>query len=110
MFFLIGLFVLPGTSAAVLMYAWDGVVAGFLFGWAVGLLVELQRSEALSLDKFLHLPVSLKSAFLINYLSSMVNFSLIVFLPAHGRVEPGAGFRQGAGDAVAVPAAGRVSS
>lgn len=95
MFFLVGLFVLPGASPAVLMYAWDGVVAGFLFGWAVGLLVELQRSEALSLDKFLHLPVSLKSAFLINYLSSMVNFSLIVFLPGMAALSLGLVFGRG---------------
>ncbi len=80
-FFLVGLFVLSRTSPAVVLYVWDAVTAGFLFCWAVGLMVEMQRSEALSLDKFLHLPVSLKSAFLINYLSSMVNLSLIVFLP-----------------------------
>ena len=95
MFFLVGLFVLPGASPAVLMYVWDGVVAGFLFGWAVGLLVELQRSEALSLDKFLHLPVSLKSAFLINYLSSLVNFSLIVFLPGMAALSLGLVFGRG---------------
>jgi hypothetical protein len=80
-FFLVGLFALPDASPAVLMYVWDGLVAIFLFSWTLGILVELQRAEVLSLDKFLHLPVSLKGAFLINYLSSLLSLSLIVFLP-----------------------------
>jgi ABC-2 type transport system permease protein len=79
--FLIGFFLLPEASPAVLMYAWDGLVLVFLFMWAIGVLTELQRSEALTLDKFLHLPVSLSSAFLINYLSSLVNLSMIIFVP-----------------------------
>jgi hypothetical protein len=78
----VGLYVLVNASAAVIMLVWDGVVAGFLFLWMIELLVELQRSELLSLDKFLHLPVSLSGAFLINYLTSLFSFSVIVFLPA----------------------------
>ncbi len=80
-FLLVGLFALPGVSASVLMYVWDGLVAAFLFFWMMGLLVELQRSEALSLDKFLHLPVSLRGAFLINYLTSLFNLTLFLTLP-----------------------------
>ena len=64
------------------MYVWDGLVVAFLFWWVIGILTDLQRSEALSLDKFLHLPVSLTSAFLINYLSSLLSLSMMVFLPA----------------------------
>jgi hypothetical protein len=64
------------------MYVWDGLAAAFLFFWAMGLLVDLQRSEVLSLDKFLHLPVSLTSAFLINYLSSWLSVSLVLVVPA----------------------------
>jgi hypothetical protein len=81
-FFLIGFFVLPRASPTGLMYVWDGLVVAFLFFWATGLIIELQRAEVLSLDKFLHLPVSLKGAFLINYLSSLFRFSLVVFLPS----------------------------
>jgi hypothetical protein len=81
-FFLIGLYVLPEVSSSVILYVWDGLVVAFLFFWAVGLLAELQRYEVLSLDKFLHLPVSLSSAFLINYLSSLINFNFILFVPA----------------------------
>jgi hypothetical protein len=81
-FFLVGLFALPQASPSALLYVWDGLVVTMLFFWAIGLLTELQRSEALALDKFLHLPVSLTGAFLVNYLSSLLSLTLIVFLPA----------------------------
>ncbi|MHC5115069.1 MAG: hypothetical protein ACYTGP_11660 [Planctomycetota bacterium] len=60
---------------------WDGVVVAFLFFWVIGIVGELQRTEALSLDKLLHLPISLRIAFLLNYLSSLVCMALIVFVP-----------------------------
>jgi ABC-2 type transport system permease protein len=78
----IGLFVLNDVSPAVLLLVWDGLIVAFLFLWTTGLLTELQRTDSLSLDKFLHLPVSLSSAFLINYLSSLPSVSLLLFLPA----------------------------
>jgi hypothetical protein len=80
-FFLVGLFALPDVPPAILMYVWDGLVVAFLCSWVMGLLVELQRAEALSLEKFLHLPVSLRGAFLINYLSSLVNLTTVLFVP-----------------------------
>ncbi len=80
--FCVGLFVLRDVAPDVLLYVWDGLVVVFLFGWSVGVLVELQRSEPLSLEKFLHLPVSLTGAFFINYLSSLLTFSMVLFLPA----------------------------
>ncbi len=72
---------LADEGPAAPMYVWDGIVVAFVFFWSTGLLVELQRSEVLSLDKFLHLPVSLKSAFLINYVSSLFSVTLILFVP-----------------------------
>lgn len=81
-FLLIGSFALPEVSPNVLMYIWDGVVVAFLFFWMIGLLADLQRSEALSLDKFLHLPVSLSGAFILNYLASLLSLTLVLFLPA----------------------------
>jgi hypothetical protein len=80
--FLVGLFVLPKAPPPVFLYVWDGIVIGFLFCWATGLLADLQRSEALSLEKFLHLPVSPAGVFMLNYLSSLFSLTLIVFVPA----------------------------
>jgi hypothetical protein len=71
----------PELFPMVVMFVYDGLTLGFLFAWTIGLVAELQRSEALSLDKFLHLPVSLSGVFLINYLSSLASFNLLVFVP-----------------------------
>src|SRR5207249_2839736 len=57
---------------------WDGAVIAFLLIWMTELLVELQRSELLAMDKFLHLPVSLNGAFLINYLGSIFSPGVLV--------------------------------
>jgi hypothetical protein len=81
-FFLLGLFALADAPPVALLLTWDGVIVTFLFFWAIGLIADLQRSEALSLTKFLHLPVSLSGAFLINYFSSLFSVVLILFAPA----------------------------
>ena len=79
--FALGLYAIPKAAPAHLLYAWDGLVVAFLFFWGIGLMTDLQRTEPLSLSKFLHLPVSVNGAFLINYLSSLLRLSLIVFVP-----------------------------
>src|SRR5438552_1327745 len=79
-FLLLGLFTLPVASPLVILYVWDGLVVLFIFFWMGGLLADLQRSEALSLEKFLHLPVSLTGVFLLNYASSLLSFNLVLFV------------------------------
>ncbi len=79
--FVLGLYAIPKAAPVHLLYVGDGLIVSFLFCWAIGLLTELQRTESLSLSKFLHLPVSVNGAFLINYLSSLMRLSLIAFVP-----------------------------
>jgi len=79
--FFMGLFAMPEASPDVHIYVWDGLTVGLLFAWATGVLTELQRSESLALEKFLHLPVSLWGAFVLNYLSSLLSVTLLLFLP-----------------------------
>src|SRR5678815_1272341 len=67
-------------SPEVVLYVWDGVVAAFLFFWLVILSVELQRSELLPLEKFLHYPISVSGLFLINYVASVLSEHVAVFL------------------------------
>jgi hypothetical protein len=80
--FLVGFFALAKVSATAILIVWDGMVIGCLFLWLTGLITELQRSESLSLTKFLHLPVSATGVFLINYLSSFFSVNLLIFVPA----------------------------
>jgi len=79
---LVGIFTLPKASPVAILIMWDVIVVAFLIFWMIGLVTELQRSDALSFEKLLHLPISLSGAFVFNYLSSLFSFSLILFLPA----------------------------
>jgi hypothetical protein len=68
-------------SPDVLMLTWDVIVVVFLFTWMIGLITELQKSELLSLERLLHLPLSLSGTFFLNYASSLLNLPILVFLP-----------------------------
>jgi ABC-2 type transport system permease protein len=78
---LAGLYVFGSAPTYVHLIVWDGIVLATLLFWTTGLLADLQRAEALSLDRFLHLPVSPSGAFLVNYLSSLFSLTLVVFVP-----------------------------
>jgi ABC-2 type transport system permease protein len=92
-----GYLALPQFSPENVMLIWDGIVIAFLFFWMSELLIELQRSELLSLDKFLHLPVSLGSAFMINYVGSISSAGAIVFIPLMIGIAIGLVFSKGLG-------------
>ena len=77
----IGAVTMQEASPLIVMFVWDGVIVANLFFWMIGLMTDLQRSDSLSLDKFLHLPVSLSSAFLINYLSSLFSLTMLASAP-----------------------------
>ena len=72
---------LPEAGPMDVTAAWMVIAGFFLMFWMIGLLTDLQRSDAMSLQNFLHLPVSLKWAFLYNYLSSFAALSIGFFLP-----------------------------
>ena len=56
---------------------WDGLVAIFVLFWVIHVASDLQRSDAITFDRILHLPVSFGQVFAINYLSAMAS---ILFL------------------------------
>ena len=72
----VSLLVMPQAPPYVHLWVWDGIVVVFSFWWMIGLMTDLQRNEALAIDKFLHLPVSISGAFLINYVSSLFSLTL----------------------------------
>ncbi len=78
----IGIFLLPEVNPLAVMIVWDVMVGVLLCSWVVSLLVDVQRMELISLEKLLHLPMSLKDAFLLNYLSSVISFNTLCFFPA----------------------------
>ncbi len=78
----LGCVLMPGADPWAVMIAWDVLCLLFLFLWAIGFMSELQRSEPISLDKLLHLPLSLRGAFLVNYFSSFASLTMFIMLPA----------------------------
>ncbi len=78
----LGLKELPDADPVDTMLVWAVFAVAFLFFWSIGLVTDLQRSDAMSFRNLLHLPVSLGWVFLYNYLSSFVSISIVVFMPA----------------------------
>ena len=76
-----GMLALPYESPGTTMFVFDVLTVAFLFMWLMGLIAELQRSELLDLSRFLHLPVALRDVFLLNYLASLLCFSMVAVLP-----------------------------
>jgi len=79
--FLAGMFALADAAPAVLLGLWDVLVGGWLFFWTVGVVNDLQRSESIDIGRLLHLPISLRGVFWLNYLASHLTFAIILFLP-----------------------------
>jgi hypothetical protein len=77
-----GVFGLAKQSPQVIMFVCLGITVLFLFFWLIGLMTELQRSEAIDLQKLMHLPVALGQMFTINYLASHFTLALVIFVPA----------------------------
>jgi hypothetical protein len=94
---------LADSSASTLLYVWDGTVAVFLFVWLTGLVSSLQRSETISLDKFLHLPVPLTTAFVLNYICSLFSLTLMMAVPAMLGLSLGLAVSRGPGMLLLVP-------
>jgi len=102
-FVLLGLFLLGRISPIRLMLVWDGLAFAFLFAWCTGVLTELQRSEVMALDKFLHLPISLRGIFVFNYLNSLISVSGVIFVPALLGCALGLAFSRGPAMLLLVP-------
>lgn len=98
-----GMRVFVNRTPEHLLYTWDVLVVAFAFIWSIGLITELQRSESLALSKFLHLPVSLEGAYIINYLSSLVSLTTILFVPVMFGFAVGLVFSHGPRLLVALP-------
>src|SRR5580698_7857356 len=50
-----GAFGLTQVQPRVILIIWDAIVIAFLFLWFIGVVAELQRSQAIDLARLLHL-------------------------------------------------------
>ena len=72
---------MPKAPPLAVLGIWDCIVLIFLFAWMIGVMAEMQRSETIDLGRLLHLPVSLQGIFVMNYVASLLTFSILIFLP-----------------------------
>ena len=100
-----GAFGLVDVSPRKVMVAWLVITLLFLFVWMIGLLTELQRSEAIDLQKLMHLPVALGQMFAINYLASHFSLSLVFVVPLMTGLGLGMAFRHGPAMLLLIPLA-----
>ncbi len=98
-----GAILFPDVSTNVILATWNAIVALFLFIWLIGLMVEIQQTELMSLDKLLHLPLSLRGAFFLNYTSSFFNTAFLLFVPAMFGLAMGMVIARGLAMAMAFP-------
>jgi hypothetical protein len=77
-----GIYGLGDAKPSLVWGVWFGLTAAFLFFWLMGMVMEIQRSESIDLQRLLHLPVGLGQIFVINYFASHLSVTLVVFLPA----------------------------
>jgi len=77
-----GIYGLGHATTTLVWGIWCGVTVVFLFFWMFGLLMELQRSESIDLQRLMHLPVALGQIFVINYLASHLAVSIVIVVPA----------------------------
>lgn len=72
---------LPKVPPTMLLAIWDAVIVVFLFFCMMSIVSEIQRSETIDIGRMLHLPISLRQIFVINYLASHLSLSVILFVP-----------------------------
>jgi ABC-2 type transport system permease protein len=76
-----GVLLLSKVPPPVMLVVWDLIFGVFLLMWLGGIVSEIQRSETIDISRLLHLPISLRNVFVINYIASHLTFSIIFFLP-----------------------------
>lgn len=93
--FLLGMLALEGAPSSMHLVLWSVIIIVFLFFWLMGLMIEVQREESLNVERFLHLPVSLRQIFTFNFLASHLSPVVLIFLPGMLTMALGLTFARG---------------
>ena len=75
----LGIFLLPDASPMGVLWAWDGVLIAFLFFRVWGIATDLRVDDVLSMQNFLHLPLSPGDVFVLNVVALHVQPSPLIF-------------------------------
>ncbi len=72
-----GFYMLSESNSSTLI-GWDFWAAFACYLWLAGLAAEAQRADPIDAGRLLHLPISLREAFLLNFVASFYNMANIV--------------------------------
>ncbi len=78
----LGLWLLPGASPLANLLVWDALVGAYVVVRLSGLLANTQRMDAVPLARLLHLPISPRGVFALNFVIAETTFASVVFVPA----------------------------
>jgi hypothetical protein len=82
------------ADAVSILIGCDVAIAIFLFFWLTFLMIELQRSEVVDVRKLMHLPITLRRVFALNFGMSLFTPGVLLFcMPTTGFVLGMAGSR-----------------
>ena len=101
----LGLFWLPNASPVGVLMAWDGVLLAFLFFRGVGMATDLRVDDTLSMQNFLHLPMTPSDVFVLNAIALHLRPSPLIFGAAFLGLALASIFALGPGHAILLPLA-----
>ena len=78
----LGLWLLPEASPLANLLVWDALVGLYVVARLFGLLANTQRTDAVPLARLLHLPISPRGVFALNFAIAETTFATVVFVPA----------------------------
>lgn len=93
--FMLGLHLMKQATPEQLLLGVDILTGAFLFAWTLGVLTELQRSEAIDFQRLMHLPISLPQLFVMNYVASLSTPLLMIVIPGGIAITLGWALSQG---------------
>jgi len=98
-----GAIVFAGREPADIRFAWNLTVVGFLVLWGFHFMNRIQQNDAISVDKLLHLPITFRGAFLLNYFSTFANLTFLTLAPTIVGLAIAMPIARGAASAIAIP-------
>lgn len=98
-----GVILLPKCKVDDILFIWNAAVLGFIAVWAFHVMNRIQQNDAISVDKLLHLPMTFRGAFLLNYLSTFANLTFLALAPTIVGLAIAMPFARGPSAAIAIP-------
>jgi len=81
--FLVGLlggyFLAREASDSYYLLAWNGVCIFFIFAWTINFSNDIFRSDAIPLQRLMHLPISPFQAFGMNFFQTLLNLPMLYY-------------------------------